>query len=198
MSRPAAVVPAVAVVLLLAALAVAVPFAGTPRVLVPPPGSEGEFGGTWWRREPAHDQAVWLRKGDDGRWQIRFYWKTDENFLLDTNWAEHTDFTFKGKPGVFEIAIDPKLSTDDRLVARYLRRQQGARDTQLLEEGELAIYRSAEGQNLVWLQEKLRAHVSIAEPIAPYQEDEQVTESRRLWIFQRAAKRLLALDEIPW
>jgi hypothetical protein len=199
MSRsPLRSILAAGVLALALALAVADGLANRPRVQVPAPTADGEFDGTWWRREPAHDQAVWLRRAASGGYEIRFYWKTDENFLVDTNWAEHTDFTFKGKPGVFEIAIDPRESTDDRLVARYLRRQQGVKDTQLLEEGELVLYRSAEGRNLVWMQERLRSHVTVAEPIAPYQEDEKLTESSRMWIFQRAAKRLLALDEIPW
>lgn len=165
---------------------------------VPPTTTEGSFQGTWYRIEPSQRQALQMRQNDAGEWELRFYWTTDLGLEIDTEWAERHEFTYEGFPGAIELEIDEERSTSDELFVRYERRQAGERDTSLVETGEVRIFRSGGGLKIVWLQDPVRLEAKIGEPIAPYEEDVVRRESTRLWIMNRAARRLIAWDEIPW
>ncbi len=168
--------------------------------LAPPPETAaGKFEGTWYRVDPENKQALQLRRSADGRgWDLRFYWRTGDEFEIDTNWETHHRFTYKGFPGVLDMVVDRKLSTDKRLAVHYRRDQDGANQSHMTEEGDLFIYRVADGRTLVWLQDPLKIDVKVAEPIAPYEEDGAKRAEQRMWRFSKVTRRLILWDEIPW
>ncbi len=180
-------------------LAVAVT-AGLGVPLQPPPETTaGSFTGTWTRVEPGQRQALQIRQAGDGRFEVRFYWWTADDFLLDTGWEVEHEYRWRGFPGTLAIRIDQERSTPDRLVGRWERRQQGADKSRLREEGPLTIYRTGDnGWKLAMVIDPLTIEASVDEPIAPYESAGRERTTRRVWIMRRVARRLIAWDEIPW
>ncbi len=169
------------------------------RLKAPAPSSAGHFTGTWSRIAPGERHALHLRKNPQtGDWEIRLYWHTSHDFDIDTQWKAHHEFIYQGYAGVLEIKVDQKRSTDDRIVASYMRRQAGERGSELIETGEISIYRAnILGRTLVWLQEPLIQEVRVKDTLYPDEEFKRF-ENRRIWIFDKAAERFIAWDEIYW
>ncbi len=163
----------------------------------PPPTSDGEFEGTWYREEPGQKQMLQLRRAAGSqRWELRFVWETHEKFFADTGWQTHHEFAFKGLPGTFDLELDP-ASNNNRVLLHYSRTQAGGHDSKLVESGDTQIYRTTDGHSLAWVQ-ALHTVVNVGEPIAPYQEDGAVKDEQRVWIFMKASRRMLQWDEVPW
>lgn len=161
----------------------------------PAPTTTGAFAGTWYRVEPGQRQMLQLRRAATG-WEVRLRWETNEKFVVDTGFRPEVEFAFRGFPGTFRLAVDPR-SDDTRVIVRYQRRQAGARSSEFLEDGDAELYRVRDGQSLAWVQ-PVRRLVKVGEPIAPYEEDGVETRESRVWIFTKAAARLLEWDEVPW
>lgn len=198
MRRPVRRLAGAAALLSLAGAAALVGLAATR---TPPPAetTAGKFEGTWYRVDPENRQAVQFRRSENGRgWDLRFYWRSADGFEIDTDWASRHTFTYKGFPGVLVLNVDPKLSNESRVTVHYRRDQDGASASHLTEEGDLILYRTGDGRLLVWLQDPLKIDTTVAEPIAPYEEDGAKRDEQRLWQFGKVSKRLILWDEIPW
>jgi hypothetical protein len=165
---------------------------------VPAETSAGRFAGTWYRIEPGMKQVVQFRRGAGDAWEIRFIWETRDEFRIDTGWKPRLDFTFRGRAGSFELAFRSAPSSATRLVFHNRRDQEGMHGNHLVEEGDVALFRSGDGRILVWLQDPLATTIAVPDPIAPYEADGQRQEQQRLWVFMKAAHRLIEWDEIPW
>ncbi len=157
----------------------------------------GRFEGTWYRVEPGVKQAIQIRN-ENGRWELRFYWKTSKDFEVDTEWNERTEFTYQGFPGVLTIAIDQEKSTKDRIYARLERSQLGASGARLEESGDLEIYRAEIGRKLIWTSYPYQRRVSLAEPLTPDEADGITREEHYLLRFLKESERIVAWDEIHW
>lgn len=171
--------------------------AGLPEI--PPPSSGGRFEGTWFRSEPGAKQVLWLRREARGKgYELRLYWSTDQGLEFDSGWKTRAEFTYRGFPGAFDLAIDRQASSADGLLLRYRREQEGARGSRLVETGDVRIQRMGDkGWELAWIQQPLKSVVTVAEPIEPDQARVE-KESERVWVFLKASHRILPLDEIPW
>ncbi len=165
----------------------------------PPPTTRGTFHGTWYRKEPGLKQALQFRRAaaDPRRWEVRIYWVTDEGFLLDTQWQPHAEITYRGVPITFDVNVVPESSNDDAIVVRWSRRQEDKR-ARYSEEGDIRLYRKAEGRSMMWIQDPLVQETVVKEPIAPYEDGPQRKSMRRSWVLAKASKRLLQWDELPW
>lgn len=164
----------------------------------PTPVADGNFYGTWTRQQPKWKQVVMLRKGTTGAWEMAFRWNIDGGVSVDTEFKERAEFVYDGFPGFFELKLDPTRSNDGVLVFHYRREQKARRGAQLEETGDVQLYRTHDGRQLVWLQDPLRVHVSIAEPLTPDEEQGADREEQRVWVFQKRANRELQPDEISW
>ncbi|MFN7965484.1 MAG: hypothetical protein U0V87_07340 [Acidobacteriota bacterium] len=164
----------------------------------PTPVATGNFAGTWTRQQPKWKQVVMLRKAASGHWELSFRWDIDGGVSLDTAFHQRAEFVYDGFPGFIELEFDPSRSNDSVLVFHYKREQKARRGAQLDETGDVQLYRSYDGRQLVWLQDPMRVHVTIAEPLTPDEEQGSDREEQRLWIFQKRANRELLPDEITW
>ena len=168
------------------------------RLEAPPLTADGVFSGTWRRVAAGERQAVQLRRDADGRWEVRLFWSTGSNFLLDTEWETRHEMTLQGYPSSIEIQVDPERSTDEKIVATYRRQAEGERGSKLIETGTLEIFRATRGGRLlVWQIDPLHREVSVAEPLYP-DEGHHEEDTRQLWIMEKIANRLVPWDDIPW
>ena len=166
--------------------------------LEPPPfTTQGRFAGTWHRIAPGVQQAIEIRQDEKGEWQVRLYWRSGPDFLLDTNWEPHHQLNLHGNPASIDIVIDQKRSTPDKLIGRYHLEAVGERDSKMVEDGELEIFRGLNGRQLAWNVDPLERVITVADALYP-DEVEHETTTRKLWIFVKTAERLLEWDEIPW
>jgi hypothetical protein len=165
----------------------------------PPPSAAGRFEGTWFRQEPGAKQVVWIRQAGKSRTlELRLYWWTDQGLEFDSGWKPRAEFSYRGFPGLFELAIDRKASSPEQLLLRYRREQHGARTSRLVETGDVRLQRTGDmGWELVWIQDPMKTVVTIGEPLEPGQERTE-KDGKRIWVFQKASHRVLPFDEIPW
>lgn len=166
--------------------------------LTPPPAVDaGSFQGTWTRREPQWKQVVMLRQVEGG-WRLALRWEVEDGVSLDTAFQERTEFSYRGQPGSLSLSYVADRSTPQRLTFHYERRQSAERGAQLLESGDVQIYRSHEGRHLVWWQDPLRIQVKVGEPLTPDEERGVDRSEQRLWVFVKQSDRELQPDEIAW
>ncbi|RMF70698.1 MAG: hypothetical protein D6738_15465 [Acidobacteria bacterium] len=165
----------------------------------PQPTDTGTFLGTWARVEPGQRQALQVRRTDDGRWEVRLYWWTSEDFLVDTGWTGAVDYRWRGHAGRIALEVDQQASDGSRIRARWSREQDGERASHLSEQGPVEIYRAGQrGEKLAFVVDPLRLSVEVGEPIAPYELDARERTTRRVWIMRKVSRRLIGWDEIPW
>lgn len=171
--------------------------AGLPEI--PPPSAAGRFEGTWFRQEPGSKQVVWIRQaGRSKPPEVRLYWWTDQGLEFDSDWKARADFSYRGFPGLFELAVDRKASTPQLLVMRYRREQHGVRASHLVETGDVRLQRLGDmGWELAWVQDPMKSVVTVGDPVEPSQARTE-KDGNRVWVFQKASHRVLPLDEIPW
>ena len=171
--------------------------AGLPEI--PAPTAAGRFEGTWFRQEPGAKQVVWFRQAGKSRPpEIRLYWWTDQGLEFDSGWRSRAEFSYRGFPGLFELAVDRKASTAEQLLVRYRREQDGVRSSHLVETGDVRLQRVGDmGWELVWIQDPMKSVVTVGEPLEPGQARTE-KDGNRIWVFQKASHRVLPLDEIPW
>lgn len=181
--------------LLLCALTLPPAWANPPE---PAKVSAGDFEGTWFRVQRGERQALQIRRAESGAYEINFYWWTNQGFEIDTDFAQKHEFAYRAFPGSLELVVDRDATSDDELVARFERKQAGARGSLLTESGEVRIYRTGDGRKLVWLQDPMHVQITVAEPITPKETEGVARDESRKWIFRRVARRMVSWDEIPW
>lgn len=157
----------------------------------------GRFAGTWHRIAPGERQAIQLRQNEKGEWEIRLYWRSGDDFLLDTNWEPHHPLTLRGYPASIDIVVDQEHSTPDKIVGRYHLEAAGERDSKMVEDGPFEIFRGSDGRLLTWNVDPLERVITVADALYPDEVEHEVT-TRKLWIFVKTAERLLEWDDIPW
>lgn len=169
------------------------------RVDPPAKVDAGRFVGTWIREQPRWQQVVMLRRAQaKAPWEIRFQWEVTDEVTIDTNWKSHSEYQYRGFPGTVDLTFVRGRSNETQLWFHYRREQKGPHASSLVEEGDLTLYRSASGRHMVWLQEPLKITSTIGEPQTPEESTPVMKEEQRLWIFQKAAERMLFPDELPW
>lgn len=168
------------------------------RVDPPPAASRGKFQGSYIRVEPGNKEVLQIRKNAAGQFEIRLFWKTEQGLDIDTNWQKRTDFLFKEFPGSLELEIDTARSTDEKLVVKFKREQDGTGGRHLSETTEAVLFRTGSGHSLVWLQEPLVSLTTFKDPKSFFEADGIREEGQRLWIFSKETNRIVPLDELPW
>lgn len=165
---------------------------------VPAQTSEGRFEGTWVRIEPGERHGIQLRRGEEGRWQVRLYWYVANEIEIDTQWKSRHDYAYQEFPGFIELSVDEERSTPDKLVVNYRREADGRRGAHMVETGDITLTRGGtDGRTLAWVQDPLVRVIDVADALYP-DEQRQRTETRKVWLFHKQSERDIPWDEVYW
>jgi len=152
------------------------------------PSNEGIWDGTWYYVSRDARIAMWI-KTEDGVPQVKFQYLSNqsaEGFVTD--WNGNADYKLTHSVGSFSLNIKERGA--DVIEGHWDWRLEGEHSTRE-EQGDYRIYRTGDGRFFVM-------DFSDYKKILTGKKGKRIYETHPGWTFQKASKRLVLWDELPF
>jgi hypothetical protein len=162
-------------------------FGRTTRKVIEP-SNEGDWDGTWYYVSRDARMVMWI-KTEDGLPKVKFQFLSSssaEGFVTD--WEGNAEYEQLTSSGTFSLNIKKR---DADVIEGHLDWRLESEHSTREEEGDYRIYRTGDGRFFVMDFSDYRKIVSGTK-------SKRVLETLPAWTFQKASKRLVLWDELPF
>ena len=148
----------------------------------------GVWDGTWYYVFRDGRMALWVRS-EDGKPQMKLRYQSAMGIeSFETDWTTQVDYDLNGKPARFAIEIAE--ADENQVLASWLWEVRAPK-ARRAEEGDFVMYRAGDGRQLVLDFEEFKKTITKGDRSGGY-------EGPFVWHFNKASKRLVRWEELPF
>ena len=183
-------IKAILVVAAMAALALplsAQSYSGRPGFDLPVRTDAGNWAGTWYYVNRDSKVVIWIREADGGPQVKLRYLNSGRGEGFETDWLGKSDYSFRGRPGTFELDLTERGETTIRGKWNW---ELGKGDEVRVETARITMFRSGNGRSLVLNFEDLHRYLT-SNPAASI-------KAPQVWTFRKASNNERLWEELPF
>jgi len=148
----------------------------------------GVFDGTWYYVQRDGRMALWAR-GNAGKLELKIRYQSAQGLeSFETDLTTGADYDLSGKPARFSIEMS---QADENTVEGHWFWEVKSRKASRLEEGDFTMYRAGDGRQLVMDFSSFQKKLTSQGRSGGY-------EGPLIWHFNKASKRLVRWEELPF
>jgi len=152
----------------------------------------GSFEGTWYHVSAALRLGLWIRKAEEGGYQVRIDWRARDGLQFTTDWEGAGRYSMRGFPGHVTLEVDPAATTGNLIAGTYERVLELEDGDYHREGGPFRIQRTRDGNGLMWSFDPYTQEKKVAGEVESASSDDIFFE------LAKASFRLVEFDDIPW